>query len=422
MSMIFALLLDSFFVRYVFVIFLIIAVFAVFFSEIISKSISKPVSEILSIVRKISNDNFEGQVKIDSKDEFGEIALSINEMIDKLKMGRLNLQKEKDKLSKTIENIPQGILLVDRKLNVLIHNRFFVEKIDLSGGLPLFIHKLIKRVIKNGEYAFEDVTTKYPEKKRLKISAAPVLEAKTGINEVIVVVEDVTELYALENIRRDFVSNASHELKTPVSSLMLITENLKYAIKSDPARVDQFVDILEKEATRLSRLVNDLLDLSRLEKPLSSIEKIKVQALIDETLVDVKGAIENKKIEMVISADEGLEIFGDKKQIQIALMNLLENALSYTPENGTIRLIAAEDNNLLEISVEDTGCGIHSRHLNRIFERFYRADKARSRQSGGTGLGLSIVKNTMELHGGSVRVESQVGVGSKFTLVFPLPV
>lgn len=419
MLTILALLLDNFTIYTIFIIFLIIALFTAIFLKIISFSISKPVSEVLSIVSKISNDNFEGQVKIDSKDEFGEIALSINEMIDKLKAGRLNLQKEKDKLSKTIDNIPQGILLVDRKLNVLTHNRFFVEKIDLSGGLPQFIQKLIKKVIKNGENAFEDVTTKYPEKRRLKISAAPVLEAKTGINEVIVVVEDVTELYALENIRRDFVSNASHELKTPVSSLMLITENLKYALKNDPNRVDQFVDVLEKESTRLSRLVNDLLDLSRLEKPLSNIEKINVPVLIDETLADVKGTVENKKIEMVVGADEGLEIFGDKKQIQIALMNLLENSVSYTPENGTIRLIAAEVNNLLEISVEDTGCGIHSRHLSRIFERFYRADKARSRQSGGTGLGLSIVKNTMELHGGRVRVESQVGVGSKFTLVFP---
>jgi two-component system phosphate regulon sensor histidine kinase PhoR len=320
---------------------------------------------------------------------------------------------------KTLENIPDGVLLADKEANILINNEALGKIMLIGGELPENVKKLIISSAKTKKKIETELTVLYPEKRRLNLTVIPIFESDE-VEEILIIAKDISTAYLVDAIRKDFASNASHELKTPVSNLMLIAENIRYAMRNDKEKVENFMELLDKETKRLSRLVNDLLDLSRLEKPLKTRSKINVKSLIESSIADINQDFVEKGLKLSINIERGLKIEGDLKQLQTAIVNLLDNAKTYAPEGGTVKISAARINGNIEIYVEDSGRGIPKKHLNRIFERFYRADEARSRQSGGTGLGLAIVKNTMELHKGSVKVESQIGQGSTFTLVFPV--
>ncbi|MGI5247000.1 sensor histidine kinase [Dactylosporangium sp. CA-139066] len=232
---------------------------------------------------------------------------------------------------------------------------------------------------------------------------------------------DVTEAHRVARVRRDFVANVSHELKTPVGALQLLAEALLDATDKDPAAAIRFAERIKHESARLGRLVSELLELSRLQgaEPLPEPEPVDVDKITAEVLDRAKTPASAKEIELRFTGVRGLTVYGNENQLVTAVVNLVENAIAYSPEQTTVTVTTREDNGYVEIAVADQGIGIEPRDIDRIFERFYRADRARSRATGGTGLGLAIVKHISTNHGGRVMVTSTVGVGSTFTLRLP---
>ena len=240
---------------------------------------------------------------------------------------------------------------------------------------------------------------------------------------LLVLVEDRSEAQRIDDVRRDFVANVSHELKTPVGALSLLAEAVQGA-SDDPDAVRRFSGRMQIEAARLSNLVNELVDLSRLQgdDPLTHASVVQVDDVIAEAVDGSQMAAHAREIELIVGGDRNLTIYGDPNQLVMALRNLISNAINYSPPGTRVAVAARQAVDIAEISVTDQGIGIPQRDLDRIFERFYRVDPARSRATGGTGLGLSIVKHVCANHGGEVTVWSVEGSGSTFTLRLPLHV
>jgi two-component system sensor histidine kinase SenX3 len=237
---------------------------------------------------------------------------------------------------------------------------------------------------------------------------------------ILVLIDDLAEERRVDAVRRDFVANVSHELKTPVGALSLLAEAV-LAAADDKKQVEHFAEKMQAEATRLGSLIQDVIDLSRLQSddPMNRAELLETEFLINRAVEEVKTLAGGLGVEIIRGEPEASVILGDRGQLLTALRNLLTNAISYSAENTRVSVTAREIDGIVEISVKDAGLGIPSHDLDRIFERFYRVDPARSRGTGGTGLGLAIVKHVCQNHGGEVTVWSEIGTGSTFTLRIP---
>jgi len=257
-----------------------------------------------------------------------------------------------------------------------------------------------------------------PPRRTLSIVASPVDDGWRGLGAV-AVIEDVSERRHLEAVRRDFVANISHELKTPVGALALLAETL--AGEDDPDVVSRLARRLQLESQRVARIVDDLLDLSRIESEATPVrESVAVHLVVAQAAERVRGSAEQRSVTITFGeASRHLTVTGDRRQLVSALFNLLENSIKYSEEGSTVDVRSHTDGQWVELSVTDRGIGIPDRDLERIFERFYRVDRARGRDTGGTGLGLAIVRHVATNHGGDVRVESHEGTGSTFTLRLP---
>jgi two-component system phosphate regulon sensor histidine kinase PhoR len=237
---------------------------------------------------------------------------------------------------------------------------------------------------------------------------------------IVVTMTDITQRRRLEVLRRDFVANASHELKTPVAAVRALAETLLTALPDDPEAGRRFAGRIARETERLDALAGDLLDLSRVERGTLDVEPVDLVGLVKEVVGGYADRAEERRIRLDAELQPGVAMRGDRAQLGLLLSNLIDNALRYTPAKGTVRvrLDAAEGRAILQVA--DNGEGIPADELPRIFERFYRVDKARTRQTGGTGLGLAIVRHVAEAHGGAVRAGSELGRGSTFTVTLPL--
>jgi two-component system sensor histidine kinase SenX3 len=254
----------------------------------------------------------------------------------------------------------------------------------------------------------------------VRVRVAPLTDNDYAPGHVVVEALDVTEAHRVARVRRDFVANVSHELKTPVGALQLLAETLMDAI-DDPEVARRFADRIHNESKRLARLVSELLELSRLQgaEPLPAPTPVAVDRIVNEVMDRSRTPAAAKDIDMVVTGTHGLTVYGSESQLVTALANLVENAIAYSPEETTVSIWCRTDGDHVELAVSDRGIGIGPRDLDRIFERFYRADQARSRVTGGTGLGLAIVRHIAVNHGGRVEVASTVGEGSTFTLRLP---
>jgi two-component system sensor histidine kinase SenX3 len=236
---------------------------------------------------------------------------------------------------------------------------------------------------------------------------------------VLLVVRDVTESRRLDAIRRDFVANASHELKTPAASIQAAAETLRHAAEDDPVAVTRFAAQLEREAVRLSRIVADLLDLSRLEAGSELADEVRLDAVVREEEQRYREQADAAGLVLRVDAPHVPPIRGSSRDLSLLVRNLIDNAIRYTKTGGHVDIAVSSEDAHVVVRVSDTGVGIPGRDLARVFERFYRVDRARSRETGGTGLGLAIVKHVAENHGGAVTVESELGRGSVFTVRIP---
>jgi two-component system phosphate regulon sensor histidine kinase PhoR len=251
------------------------------------------------------------------------------------------------------------------------------------------------------------------------VSVSPILGERRKHLRFLIIVRDVTELRRLETVRRDFVANVSHELRTPLASIRAMAETLQDGALEDAVLTDRFLATIITEAERLARVSNDLLILSDAESRAPEKAAFSLSSLVEEVVKRFQSQAEKARIGLTFAAPPGLEIVANADQIEAVLVNLIDNAIKYTPADGRVHVTAENLSGWVMVHVADTGIGIPRKHHTRIFERFYRVDKARSRQSGGTGLGLSIVKHMVEAHGGEVNVESESGNGTTFTVRLP---
>jgi len=282
--------------------------------------------------------------------------------------------------------------------------------------LPEPVMDLVHQVRRDGQVREADLTVSTG--RRVALINARVAPLTSRL--VVVLVDDRTEAQRVDAIRRDFVANVSHELKTPIGALNLLAEAVAEA-KDDPDSVVRFAERMQGESERLTRLVQQIIDLSRLQNDTVSDDQavVKVAELIAEAAEHSATEAERKNIDIAISLEEELFVQGDRAQLYAAVSNLVENAVRYSQDDSRVSVSATSDGDSVRIGVADRGVGIANEELDRIFERFYRVDPARARNTGGTGLGLSIVKHVAASHGGSVEVWSQPGSGSTFTLVLP---
>ncbi len=244
--------------------------------------------------------------------------------------------------------------------------------------------------------------------------------ARLGTRFVLLLADDRTEAYRLEEVRRDFVANISHELKTPIGAVSLLAEALESAAE-EPEEIRRFAERLSIEADRLSRLTHEIIELSRLQATdaLASAERVEIDSVVAQAVDRNRVAAESSRIQLVTGGDKRAEVFGDEQMLVTAVHNLIANAIQYSPDGGRVGIGVSNVDGVVEIAVTDQGVGIPENERDRVFERFFRIDSARSRNTGGTGLGLSIVKHVVQNHGGDVRVWSQPGSGSTFTIRLP---
>ena len=315
--------------------------------------------------------------------------------------------------SASIVTAPDGAVLraSSRALALGLVNRSALTVPDIS--------RLVERVGEDGNAREQEMRVRRPPLGR-ELLELRVRVAALGTGVLLILIDDLAEERRVDAVRRDFVANVSHELKTPVGALSLLAETVLSAA-DDPEQVRHFAERMQMEASRLASLIQDVIDLSRLQSddPMTRAEVVEVDELVTRALEEVRTLAVSRDIEVVRSEDSGVEIYGDRGQLLTAVRNLVTNAIVYSPMGTRVAVSARMNEGIAEITVKDQGIGIPSHDLDRIFERFYRVDQARSRSTGGTGLGLAIVKHVCQNHGGECTVWSEVGTGSTFTLRLP---
>ncbi len=392
-------------------------VFALFFSN----SIAQPVRKLRSALHKVANQNFNVRVFLINNDELRDLADSVNYMIGSMEENYLRNSPQKEELDGKISSLQEGILVLDKQEKILIANASLQNIInaELSEG-KLYWEALrepkLNDLIKKVRILKQNVVSEIELNNRIFLCSATFLSYK---EEITIVFHDITENKRLEKIKTDFVLNVSHELRTPLTSIKGFLETIEPGQLSDENR--HFIDIIKRNTNRLINIVNDLLVLSELEeKGLKlQLEDVYLKPLIERVSKIFEQQLTVKGFSIDITAGPDLPVIkGDPFKLEQVFINLIDNALKYMEKGGITINISAHDNKIV-VTVQDTGSGIPSEHLPRIFERFYVVDKSRSKKLGGTGLGLSIVKHIILLHNGVINVESTPDKGTTFTITLP---
>ena len=318
-----------------------------------------------------------------------------------------------------LDSMEEGVLLLNGDggrvfANAALARHLGAAPSDLASMLPTELQRAVKRAGYTGATSHVDIEVGAPTR-WLRATALPVADD----GSVLVVIRDVTDARRLDAVRRDFVTNASHELKTPVASIRAAAETLHDTASDDPPAVRRFAEQLERESMRLQRIVSDLLDLSRLESGSDLDDRVRLDEVAHEEVARLAERAEEAGLDLRFGADGVPSVRGSARDLALLVRNLVDNAIRYTKPGGHIDVRVTSDNDAVTLQVADTGVGIPTKDLPRVFERFYRVDRARSRDTGGTGLGLAIVKHVAENHGGSVEVSSELGGGSTFEVTLP---
>jgi len=389
--------------------------------------VSRPLHELAVASRKLAAGDLDQRLPITCDEEIAALGTSLNTMAHNLSRQIYELSDGKQRLEHILEAMAQGVMVLDKSGRVTLTNTSMRKILDtereLLGRTPLEIFRRPEL-----ENAVHEVLRGTPAKllefaannRIVQANVSPVPSALGGIESVVAVFHDMTEIRRIERMRRDFVANVSHEFKTPLTSIRGYAETLMSGAKDDPQIAGDFLKTIERNAQHLETLVSDLLTLARLEAEVPSMkEQISVRLLIEEQVASRKNAIRDQDVRVKIECPD-IDVQADRSRLSTALSNLIDNAICYNKRGGQVTISAEVDGKTLKLSVVDTGQGIPADELPRIFERFYRVDKSRTRESGGTGLGLSIVKHAIESQGGILSVTSRLGSGSTFTIRLPL--
>ncbi|WP_040286202.1 two-component system histidine kinase PnpS [Sporosarcina koreensis] len=419
---------------YLTVVILLFLVISLFIVSRILYHFTKPVDEIAMVADKLAAGDYKTRAAVSEFSDLGNIAASLNKVAQTGQETQMVRSMEKERLKTLIESIGSSLLMLGRGGTVNLMNGVFAQTFHTSSqeligksfkeiGLPAEAEQLIENVFLSEQVHERPIRlNRNGAPVDLNVYGAPVIGRHGNWLGIIVVFHDISKIIRLEEIRKDFVANVSHELRTPVTSIKGFAETLLDGALDDPEISREFIRIIEKESTRLHSLVTDLLELSGIEQHSFrlDIDRIDVTAIIAEAEELVSKRLAEKGMRLTVMAPEEAVIEADGRRLMQVLVNLLANAIAYSKNGTIIRITVRIDGGSLILSVADEGIGIDPDKIPRLFERFYRADLARSRESGGTGLGLAIVKHLVEAHGGDVWVESEVGNGSEFFVRLPI--
>lgn len=406
--------------------------------SIISSSITRPIKDVTVKAELMSEGDFSQEVSIRSEDEIGQLASMFNILRIKLNDTLEQIENEKNKLEAVLRHMADALIAIDLSGNITHVNQAALDLLGLSGTLYAEGEKLppydelmsgiskdlqLSKLVENCKDEAASDVFEYGGK-TFAVRYDKYQEESGEDTGILMIIQDITERQKLENMQMDFVANVSHELKTPLTTIKSYTETMLDGMVEDPEVQRQFLGIIDTEADRMNRLVKELLQLSRMENKQEqwSMKELNLIPLLENAVkkVELTAAAKNQQLNLLFKGDERLPVVADRDKIEQVVLNVLSNSIKYTQEGGRIDVDALRKDRNVIIIVADNGIGIPEDELGRVFERFFRVDKARSRAMGGTGLGLSISKQIVEEHGGSIEIESKEGRGTKVSISLPL--
>ncbi|NLY66014.1 MAG: cell wall metabolism sensor histidine kinase WalK [Tissierellia bacterium] len=407
-------------------------VITVILGFLIASSITGPIRDVTKKAEKMAKGDFEQFVEVKSDDEIGQLASMFNYLTLKLKDTIQEMDLEKSKLNTIFNYMADGVIAVDTNGQLIHANPVAIKILDLEKIKDELFYKqrpFPMEIINLDNIDFDNPDT-HEGSKMVKIKDsvyqlkyAPFRNEKNNVGGIIIVFQDITEHHKLDNMRKEFVANVSHELKTPITTIKSYTETLMDYMEMEPELSHKFLTVIDNECDRMTRIVRDLLQLSNLDynKTEWSKEECEVKEFIEDIILKLEFSIKEKNHKLTLNIDENLpHIFVDKDGIEQVILNVISNAIKYTPQGGHIEVSVTNKDGKVVVNVKDNGIGIPEEDIDRIFERFYRVDKGRSRDLGGTGLGLSIAKEIVEANGGQIKLSSELGIGTEVDIILPI--
>jgi len=414
---------------------LFIALIAAILSLLVSRLISRPIEEIKKGAESFARGEFEHRLPVFTSEELGSLSETMNQMAVELQKRINGMREQRNELEAVLSSMVEGIIALDNEQKIISINKAAAQifgaiasEVQNRSIQEVFrntdLQNFVSSALSSDETVEKDITLYGDNERILNAHSATLHDAKGKSVGALIVLNEVTTLRRLETIRRDFVANVSHEIKTPITAIKGFVETLRDTAMENREDTMRFLTIIEKHVDRLNAIIEDLLSLSRIEQGVEkediSLVESRIRDIIAASVQLFEGKASSKNIEIVISCDENLKAKVNPPILEQAVSNLLDNAIKYSDNESTINVEVRQTEAETIISVHDRGCGIEEEHLSRLFERFYRADKARSRKLGGTGLGLAIVKHIAQAHQGYVEVQSTPNKGSSFSLHLPI--
>jgi two-component system phosphate regulon sensor histidine kinase PhoR len=407
---------------------ILVALFIAFF---LSRPFTRRIGRLRAFAEGLVKSNFAEGPLPDADDELGALTRSLNSTASQLRELVERLSLESARREAILTSMVEGVLAVDQDLRITFYNASFARTVGARAEIPErsplvdvvrdpVLREILSRVVTTGETLKQRLQLPAAEGRAFEVQAAPLRVA--GGRGAIAILHDITDLERLERVRKDFVANVSHELRTPLTAIRGYTETLLEGALEDRENNRKFLEIIKTHAIRLNSIASDLLALSELEsgKPTAEQARVSVRAAMEAALRTVETEAHGRGVKLIRGQVEEVTVLGERVHLEQALVNLLDNAVKFNRPDGEVRVeVTRTKDDEVSVTIADNGIGIPSADLPRLFERFYRVDKARSREVGGTGLGLSIVKHIVERMHGRVTVESQLGKGSVFTVLFP---
>ncbi len=395
----------------------------------LARRLSRPIEQIRRAAERYAAGDYSNRIYMTRPPEYVELAKSMNRMAREMDRRLHEITRQRNERESILAGMREGLLAIDEDERIVLMNpaaeeMLGVEATAATGRLvqeELRIAELQQFVTRAlaGAAAAAETLLHWPGGKMMQVAASPLAGGDGARAGLLLVLNDVTRLNRLENLRREFVANVSHELRTPITSIKGFIETLRDGALADPEAGPRFLEIIARQADRLNAIIEDLLALSRIEREAErgAVEKTpcELKPLLEHTVQQFGPQAAAKEMSLGVECPAGLSVRANGQLIEQAVSNLIDNAIKYSQPGKTVRVVATAGERV-SISVIDEGVGIPAEHLQRIFERFYRVDPARSREAGGTGLGLAIVKHIVQAHGGQVTVESRPGAGSTFTI------
>ncbi len=413
---------------------IIIAVLTAIIGLIISRRISAPLERMITGVERFARGELDFRVSATSSNELRKLTDALNQMAGQINEKIRTIDRQKSENQAVLQSMAEGIIAVDYNERILILNKATNQLLNLNSNGAPGVHvkdviknnhllKIITRTLHSDEMVEDEFVYKNSGSRYLQVHGTKLLNEDGITKGALLVLNDVTRMRRLEEVRRDFVANVSHEIRTPLTSIKGFVEALHDGAIQEPDTAKRFLNIIRKQSNRLNSIIEDLLSLASLEgdeaQSTISFDNKKVRKVIKGAIQVCQPTAKSKNITIEVDCPDDVRWRMNAPLFEQALVNLIENSIKYSPENTTVSINCEEKPEEFVVSVRDQGIGIANEHLSRIFERFYRVDKARSRKMGGTGLGLAIVKHIANVHGGHVEVDSKAGKGSVFSIHIP---